>query len=589
MWWIAALPVVLLAGSAVFWSFGSFQAGIVPGRGAMFVLVVGAALAALVLRVPAHRRAWLASPAFWALLALVWQVLLLLVVAPVREPGLAWMVERAAALATAAAAAAWFVRDPPRAVWAIAACAAGVLILGAVGETVVGGTPIGVLAQVGAGPPFGLANFNVGGALPLLGATLLLWWRERQGRPRWPWHVWLLLGWVAAVLLGFGVRWVDVRLTIGDPARGALVGIAAMVLAALALALPRRWHLPAALLLAGGFLVAQVLAMLGELPIGQAPSTLQRIFMWRAAVDAIAAAPVAGYGPGASIVALMQHEWWDAAWLAVPSYAEHAHHEGLQVLLDGGVVNVVLLAMALALTIGPLWRRRAEAVPAALLVAWAGVAATAAIDVHLSQPGPLLLLALLAGASWACVREPGSVPAPTADIGPWAVVAVLACVLASLGAAAYIAGEARGNVGTPTELDQRRMLRLKQLEGRRDFAGCIEVVQRDQRRVGPLADLPLREALYERRSGTSRRARVEEIAEAQARTLPIHPDQIAMLQRLRVETPAGSAPSPTVERLLAEAVRRARRALELVPVSETNRVAREKLEKVLAVEDAQAK
>ena len=44
--------------------------------------------------------------------------------------------------------------------------------------------------------------------------------------------------------------------------------------------------------------------------------------------------------------------------LTVPSFANHVHHEGIQALLDGGLPNLLLIALGVLATTYALWRRR---------------------------------------------------------------------------------------------------------------------------------------------------------------------------------------------------------------------------------------
>jgi hypothetical protein len=144
------------------------------------------------------------------------------------------------------------------------------------------------------------------------------------------------------------------------------------------------------------------------------PSVLQRLFCMGQSYEAFAAAPLTGYGTGTTVGVLQLQPSYPGAWLSVPSYLEHAHNESWQILVEGGLVGAAVLAAALWFTLAPLWRRRDEPMAKALLVGWAAMIAQAQVESHLSQPGPLLCLAVLAAATWAFIRT----PVPAADGTP---------------------------------------------------------------------------------------------------------------------------------------------------------------------------
>jgi hypothetical protein len=250
----------------------------------------------------------------------------------------------------------------------------------------------------------------------------------------------LVVGLPAAAVLGLGV-------ISGDATRAVWVGLSAIVGLAVILRLPARSHLALVGLGAAAGLAGLILLLAGWLPLPDAsPSTGFRLALWRCALEEIAQAPWLGTGPASAIVVLQEQASSPLAWLWVPSYAEHAHHELLNALIDGGLIGSGLLLTGLVLTLIPVWHRRGESVGAALLLAWAAVLAHASVESHLSQPGPLLLLALLAGATWAFTQE-FAVPRV-------AVSRVAAAVVAGAFAVAMLSREFNDG-GSPTMIEAR--------------------------------------------------------------------------------------------------------------------------------------
>ncbi|MBA2482746.1 MAG: O-antigen ligase family protein [Planctomycetes bacterium] len=590
--WLAALPLALIPACWLWWWASLIHPGMVRGRSAELLLIVGCALAAWVCARPPDMQSVdttttrgriakaLAHPSTWCAAAILWQAAVWIACAPVREPGSLWLVERTGAWITALGVAAWLARaDLPRAAWGLAGAAAGILILASFGQhphpeqpvgavlSLASGQSLGALSRIGEEMPFGNANFNVGGALPLLGIGLGLWLRERQHQPSRFFHALLILGWLAAVALGTGT-------ISGDATRAVWPTAAAMVVMLAVLSAPRWMHAPLA-----GIGVCALIA--GQLAIGcgwyaiehPSPSTLQRIELWRAAVEAIDLGPLVGHGVGTTIAVLPQQPSFAAAWLAVPSYAEHAHHEVLEALLGGGGVLVALLGGALFTTLWPLWVRRSEALPMALLVGWTGVLTHALIESHLSQPGPLVLLALLAGVSWAVARE--GWPAPITTVAGRRAVRI-GCVLAAL----VLAGMAMREVfdgGSPPSIQTRADWRMAAREKQGDWLGFIAEAKRLRARLGPLADLPYREARARLRIGE--RDRAEALALEQARIVPAHGWNLGLLRRLEAWRIAHGQSSEAAALHAARGVAcaRAQAILEQVPPYPGNRRKRDQL------------
>jgi O-antigen ligase len=383
--WLLALPA-LAAACVLLWGKGAeLHPGMQPGRAAGAFLLVGTVIA---LVLPSRLRWSWSSPWPWLTAALLWQGASVIGWAVVREPGLVWLSERAAGLLTAIGLAAWFRGTPgERLLPAVGACAAGMLVLG-----VVSGGPWAGAWMTGPDLPFGNPNFLVGGALPLLGLTLPFLRRPSA-------LIACGLGLAAAVIIGSG------KLS-GDACRAVWPGLVALFGLWAILQLPARSH---GWILAIGeigvlLLFAGLISGLVALP-DASPSSHYRLAIWRAAFDAIGQHPLLGTGPASAIVVLQEQIGSPVAWLWVPSYAEHAHNEYLNAVIDGGVIGASLLLAGLLLTLVPLWRRRAEPAAQALLIAWGGVLTQAMIESHLSQPGPVLLLAVLAGATWALTGQ----------------------------------------------------------------------------------------------------------------------------------------------------------------------------------------
>ncbi len=533
--WLAALPLLLLPACWLWWWAGGLNPGVQPGRSAVLLIAVLAGLSALP-AVAAHWR----RPAIMVLVgALAWQAVAL-AWAPVREPGWLWLGERAGALAAAVALAAWLAsREPERALgWPLACAAAGIL-----GLTALTQTSWWEVLRLGREAPFGNANFAVGAALPLL-LVACVWSGVRGGRTA---LLCAAAGLLAAGLLASGQLG-------GDPCRAVWLGLAAGTATALILRLPARWHPPllaaGALALVAG-LAAAVTGAVDPAALGAGSS--YRVHLWRAAGEAVAGpALLSGYGPGASIAVLAAQPSAAAAFLTVPSYAEHAHSEALQSLLDGGLPLAALLAAGLWLTIAPLWRRRHDAAAAALLAGWACALALALVESHLSQPGPLLCLAVLAACSWAVVP-----PHETLRSGGLRWLGPLAAVALAL----LLIRELAGDGGGPSSIEARAERRMPD-----DAAGRLLAIDTLAARLGELPGLGLQRAKTLGR--LTRHEEAQQALTAQLDLLPCLPGALELAARLRRAGRAGPD-------LLAAEARARQRAAELLARIAENPVNRE--------------
>ena len=292
----------------------------------------------------------------------------------------------------------------------------------------------------------------------------------------------------------------------------------------------------ATILILGGLGLAIVVSVWGqdiqrwlEPRLQPKPSILQRIFCTAQSFEAVTASPLRlaiGYGAGSTVEVLQQQPSYAGAWLAVPSYLEHAHNETWQVFVEGGLVMAVLLGIGLVLTIAPLWRRREQTMARALLCGWSATLVQAQFESHLSQPGPLIAVALLAAASWAyarCAPVAGDPPAPGADPYPppaaqlrvGAIVLGGIGVLFAIGELVNVLRELRVG-GSPSAIVARTQSRLKSSEvytftenGRPELNPFkyAELLEEMRRRIGPLDVLPSQEALLRYEDGDHDRAR----------------------------------------------------------------------------------
>jgi hypothetical protein len=446
------LPLLLVAGNAVYWVLGQPD----PWRSAEVLLGLGALAAAAgawwrprpaAIPVPAVGIGrW--PPSTWLLALLVWLAISL---AWSAHPalGVIGLAERAAALAAALGIAALTARRPLP-VWVLPVIGAAVLVLAATSGIRLreGGLtqPPSYLGNWLLGPgaarprvaeqPFGLNNFNLAAA-PLLAVALgALVARGDATSGRRPVVVLggiFAAGLAALVIIGGGVG-TDHSTT------AAWYVLLAMAGAASALRLPRRWAPVAYVAVVAVPLLIQLgCVAAARLPVAVPPSIIDRFGIWLGARDAFLAAPLFGYGTGTGAVAISSQPIRAIGWLAVPGFPEHAHHEAAQFLLDGGLLALLLILPAIWLTLRALWRRRDEPLVAGLLTGWAVALCQSLVESHLAQPGPLLLLALLAGTSWGVAARPaGTAAAPSAPVGGDRWPLLLLALVATVGIGATI-------------------------------------------------------------------------------------------------------------------------------------------------------
>jgi O-antigen ligase len=488
---LAWLSVPLLAVlSACWWWFGGI--GIMPGRSVLVVLAMACVIGAL-RRSAAVPLGW-TSPLPWLVAALVWQVVSL-TWSPLPLAGATIIAERLLALA-AALGLFWSLGGQAAPVAVVAGAAIVALDAGA-------GPWLG--PWLGQDPPFGNPNFNAAAA-PLLVLGLARW--HCAGRSE---RIAVVLGLAAlAGLVGLhGTRSVLLIIPVGLAVYAGLRW------------LPRAVHLP---VFGSGLLVAltvqAVVALqgVGGLP----PSWEQRRHLWTAAGEAWASAPLQGHGVGSAITLLTAGPAADRAWLSVPSWPEHAHQELLQQVVEGGLINLALLATGLVLTVAVCWRRRDEPAARALLAAWAAVVAHALVESHLAQPGPLACVALLAAATWALSWSAPANVTPAAI--PRAALAVIGILGLGLAAADF------GPGGSYPMLDRRARVAWEKAEQARDWAAAAQLVGALRARVGPLDDLPLIEGRLRARSLEYSAA--QRLAREQAERLPVVPGTLDLLRRL---------------------------------------------------------
>jgi len=544
--WLAVIPLFLIPACWAMLLASDLHPGIAIGRGAAWLLVGGCVLAALqVTRRPAtvaRPEAGVWSPALIAALVLAWQVVTYLWHAPVLMPGAPWILERAGAAVCAWGLASWLAgRDLEAAVRGLCGAGAVVLIIAALSDLFAPLT--GVL---GAEAPFGLSNFNVAAGMPLLGLGLAVLLRRRRPSPITAGLV--ALGGLSLVIVALRLSHdgLGYHLHLHEGVRGAMVEALAMGGLAVLFMLPRDVHLPgvvlAALLLVGG----EAYVVSGRVDTTAfAPSTLQRVFLWRSGYEAVLRAPVMGYGPGAAVAVLNQQPSFPAAWLSVPSYPEHVHQELLEALLDGGLVNLALLGWLGWATLAPLWRRRERPIAQALLVGWAGFLSHAMLEVGLSQPGPVLMLSLLAGVSWAvgaAEPQPQSMPASASAPDPVLaalrqLVAAVAGLLVAVALGVFLLGEMRGHlgrlaVGSVSELQMRAASVCQRAAQDGNAVAQVKAIVELRSLVGPLDVLDYQQAGLLQQISAGQLHQAVSLAIAQADRLPVLAVNLTLLVHL---------------------------------------------------------
>ncbi|GDY11220.1 hypothetical protein LBMAG53_00970 [Planctomycetota bacterium] len=572
---LAGLPLLLLPFCAMLLGYGRAEHVVtMPGRGAaglMALIAIVGGLWLLITGGSARRRimAWF-HPAWFAALAVLWLLAWYLAGSPAPAAGLIRVSERGGALGMALIVSALLIgRIDSRIVIGLGAAGATILGCTVLADLPAEGGVLGDSLGIGRSTPFGLTNFAVGGAMPLLAAAVILaglavrnlFFPGRSGPDQVhqdgplsrrlgsadqvvgpAWSVQQVTAAVAVFAVGVTASLcLALGLPSGDPARGAWIGLAAIGAVLVWTWLPARWHLPTALLGGLAVIIAQgALVYDPGLIRGAEGSTAQRLWFARCAVES-ASDPVSllcGHGPATAIAVLPAQTSFGGAWLSVPSFPEHAHHEVLDVLVDGGLVLIGLLAVALVATLVPLWKRRRDPVCAGLLGAWAVAGGLSLIESHLSQPGPLFCLALLAGASWAAatrgdVAAPGpaiaaEAPSPsTAGPARWLGLLALA---GGVWLAVVFAQDFRGG-GPPQVRWVVAMGQVRRADQSNDPAAALATLDRLRADLGPLDTLDGMRAMY-----LGQLNRFDEAVAAlilQVNRNPVDAGSLALLRRIR--------------------------------------------------------
>lgn len=563
---LAALIPCLFTACWYYWTEGG--TGIMPARAIVGVLGLAALGACAAVLAGRDLPAWSwRAPLPWFLLALGWQALALALWSPLPDPGGLIVAERCAALAVAVAVAAWRPSWWALALWALAILGGDVISLHLVGEGWIGK----VVANWGPAAPFGNQNFNAAAApLAVLGVGLA-WPAVRTAR-----HAGAGT-WIAA---GLGLTALACGVVMALPDSWGGRGTQAIVLAMtaglgtwlmLALPLPR---LIGPAVVAAGFsllLAVQAAFIAGWMPVPAKPSWEQRVWFWRGSLRAIGESPIIGIGPGGTLDALQRVPEACGHWLAVPSFAEHAHNEWLQVFLDGGVVNAALVATGLALTLLPLWRRRRSPAARALLAAWAALLAHALAESHLSQPGAVWCAALLAGASWGWIRATTTASVREADApGFPAQVGTVGLGLLAAGLMGWMAVRDFGPGGSPPMLWRRYFTDADRFEAASRWREAAASLAALRARNGPLDDLLWREARLRLLSckelpaamAAAEQAEAERLVTEQLRRLPVAAGGLRLGRHLAEERRRLGRPPGDLESALVAAEPAARLWLE---------------------------
>ncbi len=649
---LLALPFLTL----LWWNVSAVNPGVQPARGAGPLL----ALLALLLVFKPPRFGWsLRSPWPWLAAALVWQIVGWFGWADpeAREPGLIWMGERIAAFMGALGTAGWLAAKTDLPEEALAEhrrrCAQAVMAVGGLVMTVAGisqlplaNGPFGVVTKIGADAPFGNPNFNTGGAEPLLGAGWA--WLIANRKTPWaavlsglgiaiagffgyhelhnvsnggatalvllavtgvllvlqpwrllPWYIWLPVfsGTLGMVCVGTKVPWHPDQATMA-----VWVGVVAMGSTALILRLPKPLH--GVLLGFGAICAGTIWALLiaGDvhLKAGHAPSSGQRLELWRASLEGFAANPLLGSGPASAITTVNRQDPAAESWLWVPGYAEHSHSEYLEWLVDGGAPLAVLLLIGAALIAIPLWKRRDDLACSVLVTAWVGVAAHGLVESHLSQVGPMFLLALLAGMTWAAVPPTGgallgphATTLPLRFAGLIATCLILAQCVRDFSIGPWFArtfgirGETARTLeyaldgGTPTMIAARCDARLEILKN--DPAACAAEMELRTRRLGPEDVNLTRIAFYHLRANTIEPA--ERALRRQLLRLPTDGDALLLLYGIgqRYHQQGKTAKAEELTTFLRERAERARLAMTRIPRTDKGGHYRQQAEKAVGL------
>jgi hypothetical protein len=257
------------------------------------------------------------------------------------------------------------------------------------------------------------------------------------------------------------------------------------------------------------------------------PSVVFRMGLWRADVEAIAASPVIGHGMGCPTEILPAMPHYNLAWGASPSFPEHPHHEPLRIWIEGGIIGFLLVAGCLAMTILHLWRNRQDVEARLLIGMWAITVILSLIESHLSQPGPILGLAILTGLSWIYAvpgkREKGVELENPATLGGYVAIGAAMLLLISSFFVTIASMRSQQDRQGPSGVDVA--LTFGNIERR--FEGRDLTLDKLIKRVGILDEL-----LFQRATCFDNRREAMDMALRQGERLPIHTGNLQFLVSL---------------------------------------------------------
>lgn len=544
---LAALPWVVVPCAWLWYAFDSGDGFLQPGYACELPLLALAVLAMLMRPMQWHAAlvplllalAWLGAAQWWN---------------PVPEIGMLTVALRGAAVVAAIGWMAWLQRRFDAHALPMACGWAGLGILALTAATQ---CEPGASMRIGQPAPFGNVNYSVHLAMPLLAISVAYDLRKTARRAL----VLGLCGAGLATILGAGI-------ISGDTCRASWLGMVSAVWAVLLLRCPRRWHAGLAIMTGVALVAGWAASFMGGLdPARFDWGVAQRIYMWRASVEALAdPAIITGYGASSCLAVLPDQPSFQGFWLTLPGWTSHPHNEALSVLLDGGIIFAGFLVWALLITLVPLWKRRDEPLCAALLVGWFVLACGAMVETHLREPGGMLVLALICGMSWAHAPSPSR-----AFAAPRWLLAVPTCLLALC-----VGGELIGDGGPAKAVVGRARARVEALPVD-DHRGRQAELERLRRRVGALDDLD-----YHLSVALGSQGRLMEsmaILASQLRRMPCYAPGIALAGRML----AMGVASPPLREAHAEALRLASGWLERVPENERNREARRALQTAISM------
>lgn len=222
--------------------------------------------------------------------------------------------------------------------------------------------------------------------------------------------------------------------------RAALIATAVVLVLTALLAARRRerrrgWWVTYAVTAGGTVGGALLLPLTSARVFGTSPhatdSAARRIDLWAATVDLVRHHPVLGVGPNGfadAVPAVLSDTWF--AQTGLGGWTESPHDVPLQILAAGGLVGAMTAGSFLLLAVLGIRRRGlGGAFGGPAVVALAG--GSVALLTHVTSPGPLLLMCLLAGSVLSVpTMEPERSPrwrrAGVVALAAWALALVLA-------------------------------------------------------------------------------------------------------------------------------------------------------------------